>query len=235
MMLQLKGVTAGYGAGPILTDLEFEVDEGQVAVLLGANGAGKTTTLRVVSNMLPSSGEILFDGKPTRGLRTERLLQLGLAHVPEGRGVFADLTVRENLLVGAHRRRDHAQVAGDVQRWLEQFPNLAARVNERAGSLSGGEQQMLALARAMMARPRLLVMDEPSLGLAPLTVRTLFDVLAEINQRDRLTMVIVEQNAELALSIAHRGYVLERGHISLAGRADELRSNDAVRLAYLGT
>jgi branched-chain amino acid transport system ATP-binding protein len=218
-----------------LHGLDFSVDAGEIVVLLGANGAGKTTTLRALCqmDMVSVSGEVIFDGRSLVGLRPEAVVKLGIGHVPQGRGTFPELTVEENLTIGAYVRRD-GKISDDVDHWLEVFPRLGDRRSQTAGSLSGGEQQMLAVARALMSRPKLLLLDEPSLGLAPLIIQDLFRRFAELNQELGTTMLIVEQNATLALSIADRAYVLETGEIVLSGGAAEVQSDDAVRRAYLG-
>ncbi len=231
-LLELQGVTGGYGPVQVLHGIDVAVEEGQVAVVLGANGAGKTTTLRAISGLIPVSGEIIFDGTPITGRRPENVAKAGIAHVPQGRGTFVELTAEENLRLGAVTR--DGDVSADVNRWFEVFPRLGERRGQAAGSMSGGEQQMLAIARAMMARPRLLLLDEPSLGLAPLITRELFEQLGEINREEGLTILVVEQNANLALDIGNHGYVLETGHIVTSGSADSLRGDDAVRKAYLG-
>jgi branched-chain amino acid transport system ATP-binding protein len=234
-LLEVKGLKASYGPVSVLYGLDFTVDEGEVVVLLGANGAGKTTTLRSISqmSMVSTHGDILFKGKQLRGQTPPRIVRLGVAHVPQGRGTFPELSVRDNLQVGAYVRKDK-QVADDVEGWFQTFPRLRERQDQLAGSLSGGEQQMLAVARALMSRPKLLLLDEPSLGLAPLIIKGLFEQFGELNRRDGTTMLIVEQNANLALELAHRAYVLEAGEIALSGTADELKHDDAVRRAYLG-
>jgi branched-chain amino acid transport system ATP-binding protein len=233
-LLALKGVSGGYGPVNVLAALDLEVADGEVAVILGANGAGKTTTLRAICGMLPgTSGEIYFDGNEISGRSTQAIARSGIAHVPQGRGTFGDLTVDENLRLGAIMRRDGG-VDADLARWYEMFPRLADRKDQAAGSMSGGEQQMLAIARALMSRPRLLLLDEPSLGLAPLITRDLFERLGEINRSEGLTMLVVEQNASLALAIAQRGYVLETGSIVASGSAAELGADEDVRKAYLG-
>ena len=232
-LLELRGVRGGYGPVQVLHGVDLEVEEGHVAVVLGANGAGKTTTLRAISGMIRVEGEIVFDGHAITGSSPEVVAELGIAHVPQGRGTFTELSVEDNLRVGAVNRTDD-RVAADMHRWFEVFPRLADRRKQEAGSMSGGEQQMLALARAMMARPRLLLLDEPSLGLAPLVTRELFAKLGELNREVGLTVLVVEQNANLALDIGHWGYVLERGRIAVQGSAGELHDDEAVRKAYLG-
>ena len=234
VMLSVSGLTARYGAIQVLYDLSFDVQVGEVVVILGANGAGKTTTLRAVCGMVETGGTVMLNGKDVSGAATAEIVRQGVAHVPQGRGTFPELSVIDNLMLGAYVRKDKAGVDADVERWFGVFPRLADRRGQAAGSLSGGEQQMLAVARAMMLRPQLLLLDEPSLGLAPLVIEDLFRRFADLNQETGTTMLIVEQNAELALEIASRGYVLEAGQIVLSGTSEELHSNDAIRDAYLG-
>jgi branched-chain amino acid transport system ATP-binding protein len=233
-MLQVSGLDAGYGPIQVLREVDLHVDDGEIVVLLGANGAGKTTTIRAICQMIDSKGSVNMCGAELVGMRPEKMAGLGIAHVPQGRGTFPELTVEENLNVGAYIRKDRAEIRGDIDRSYELFPRLGERRAQLAGSLSGGEQQMLAVARALMSRPRLLLLDEPSLGLAPLVIQGLFNRFSELNQLEGVTMFIVEQNANLALDIANRAYVLEAGRIVLSGSAAELRANDAVRRAYLG-
>jgi branched-chain amino acid transport system ATP-binding protein len=232
-LLELAGVGGGYGPVQVLHGLDMSVEEGRVAVVLGANGAGKTTTLRAISGLIDVTGDITFDGKPLAGTSPAGMSRLGIAHVPQGRGTFSELTVEDNLRIGAINRRD-GEVGTDLERWYAVFPRLAERRHQEAGLMSGGEQQMLALARAMMARPRLLLLDEPSLGLAPLVTRELFAQLGELNRQEGLTVLVVEQNANLALDIGHWGYVLEAGRIAVSGAAQDLHDDEAVRKAYLG-
>jgi len=232
-LLELQGLTAAYGQVQVLHGLDLRVDEGEVVVVLGANGAGKTSTLRAISGVLAAKGGISFDGRSVLGKRPEAIAKAGIAHVPQGRGTFSELTVDENLRLGAMIRRD-GEVSADIERWYELFPRLGDRRTQGAGSMSGGEQQMLAIARAMMSRPRLLLLDEPSLGLAPLVTRELFDRLGQLNREEGLTILVVEQNANLALAIGNRGYVLETGRIVTEGAAADLAQNDDVRKAYLG-
>ena len=232
-LLEVSGLCAGYGQVQVLRDVDFTVDDGEMVVLLGANGAGKTTTLRALCQMIDTWGSVRFDGEELVGKRTERVVRRGIGHVPQGRGTFPELTVEENLEAGAYTRKDRAGVRDDIDRWFSMFPRLQERRTQQAGSLSGGEQQMLAVARALMSRPRLLLLDEPSLGLAPLVIQGLFRQFAELN-KEGVTMFVVEQNANLALAVAHRAYVLEAGQIVLSGAADELKSDDSVRRAYLG-
>jgi len=232
-ILSVSGLAGGYGPVKVLHGLDFEVGEGEVVVILGANGAGKTTTLRALCGMIPAGGEILFDGESVAGRKPEVLARRGVAHVPQGRGTIADLTVEENLRVGAWVRHDR-EVGADVDRWFEVFPRLAERRTQQAGSMSGGEQQMLAIARGLMSRPRLLLLDEPSLGLAPIITQELFTQLGSLNRDLGVAMLIVEQNAGLALRLASRGYVLETGRIVAQGAARDLEDNEDVRKAYLG-
>jgi branched-chain amino acid transport system ATP-binding protein len=232
-LLDLRGVEARYGPVTALRGVSLSVEEGHVAAVLGANGAGKTTTLRAVSGTVRRSGEIALGGRRIDKLGPEAVAQLGVAHVPEGRGTFAELSVWDNLRLGAHTRRDGA-VKQDVERVFELFPRLAERRDQQAGTLSGGEQQMLALGRALMMRPRLLLLDEPSLGLAPLVVREIFRVLAELNEREGLTVLVVEQNAIIALAAARTAVVLESGRVVVEGAAAELRDDPTVRRSYLG-
>lgn len=232
-LLALRGVRASYGPVEALHGVDLEVAEGEVTVVLGANGAGKTTTIRSVCQMVSTSGEIMFDGKSLSGKNTTDIARLGVAHVPQGRGTFSDLTVEENLEVGAFRRKK-TDLRADYNFWYDIFPRLGERRSQIAGSLSGGEQQMLAVARAMMSKPTLLLLDEPSLGLAPIIVADLFNRLKTIKKEQGVTMLVVEQNATLAFDIADRAYVLEAGEVVLSGTSDELKNDDAVRRAYLG-
>jgi len=233
-LLEMHDVHAAYGPVQVLRGLDVRVDEGEVVVLLGANGAGKTTTVRAICQMVGTRGDIQFDGVQLVGKRPEKMAALGIAHVPQGRGTFPELTVEENLEVGAYARKDRSSVRADMDRWFQMFPRLADRRKQLAGSLSGGEQQMLAVSRALMSRPRLLLLDEPSLGLAPIVIQDLFNRFGALNDEEGVTMFVVEQNANIALGIADRAYVLEAGSIVLSGSADELRANDEVRRAYLG-
>jgi branched-chain amino acid transport system ATP-binding protein len=233
-MLEVTKLDAGYGPIQVLREIDLHVDEAEVVVLLGANGAGKTTTIRAICQMIDSKGSVNLSGTELVGMRPEQMAGLGIAQVPQGRGTFPELTVEENLHVGAYVRKDRAQVRSDIDRSYALFPRLGERRAQAAGNLSGGEQQMLAVARALMSRPRLLLLDEPSLGLAPLVIQNLFARFDELNEQEGVTMLIVEQNANLALDIADRAYVLEAGRIVLSGSAAELRANDAVRRAYLG-
>jgi branched-chain amino acid transport system ATP-binding protein len=231
MLLELRGVDARYGPIRALDDVTLSVDEGEVVAVLGANGAGKTTTLRSISNTVRRSGTIQFAGKSLVRRSPESIVRLGIAHVPEGRGTFAELTVTENLRLGAYTRRGSRK--SDFKQVREYFPWLEERAEQQAGTLSGGEQQMLALARAFMQRPRLLLLDEPSLGLAPRVVSEIFRIVTELN-KEGMTVLVVEQNANIALQAASRAYVLEVGHVAVSGTSDELRANESVRRSYLG-
>ncbi len=233
-ILQVKGLRVAYGAIEALHGIDLEVPAGEVVALIGANGAGKTTTLRAVSKMLrPSGGAVRFLGEDVTGLPSHRLVARGMAHAPEGRGIFLNLTVGENLALGAYLRTDKAGIQKDAERAYALFPILAERRAQVAGTLSGGEQQMLAVARALMSRPKLMLLDEPSLGLAPQVVERIFGVLRELN-RDGVAMLLVEQNAHKALQLAHRAYVLETGAIAMSGTGKQLLASPEVRRAYLG-
>ena len=232
--LEVRNVDAGYGAVQVLWDVSIEVGAGEVVALIGANGAGKSTLLRVISGLLrPGRGLVAFQTRDVAGLAPERLVRLGIAHVPQGRRLFSDLSVRENLLLGAWARRERAAIAADLEHMLDLFPALADRLALPARQLSGGEQQMAAVARALMARPRLLLIDEPSLGLAPLAVRALMEVVVRL-RREGVSILLVEQDVTVALGHADRGYVLETGRIVLADRAAALLENPQVRRVYLG-
>ena len=232
-LLNIKALNAYYGQVQALHGLEFMLNEGSVTTLLGANGAGKTTTLRAICNMVRTTGAIEFYGAPLTNRSTENIVRLGIAHVPQGRGTFTTVTVEENLQLGAFTR-SKSGVAADIERMYGYFPVLKQRRTQQAGTLSGGEQQMLAVARALMLRPRLMLLDEPSFGLAPLIVRDLFKILGKINREDKVTILVVEQNAQLALEIADHAYVIETGRIVMSGKASEIADNDAVRKSYLG-
>jgi branched-chain amino acid transport system ATP-binding protein len=234
IILDVLDLRADYGPVEALHGLQFSLEEGSVTTLLGANGAGKTTTLRAICNMIRSSGTIRFDGKPLGGKSTESVVKLGVAHVPQGRGTFTHLTVAENLQLGAITRNDMPGIAADIERMYGYFPKLKERRDQQAGTLSGGEQQMLAVARALMLRPRLMLLDEPSFGLAPLIVRDLFGILRQVNLEQNVTILVVEQNAQLSLEIANRAYVIETGQIVMSGAAEEIAHNDEVRRSYLG-
>ena len=232
LLLELDRVGARYGPVQALHDVSLTVYEGEVVAVLGANGAGKTTTLRAISGTVSRSGAIELDGKQLKG-GPEAAARAGIAHVPEGRGTFVDLTVTENLRLGAYTRRERS-LKGEIARIAEYFPWMADRGGQRAGTLSGGEQQMLALGRALMSRPRLLLLDEPSLGLAPMIVREFFRIVQALNQTEGLTVLVVEQDARIALQASSRAYVLEVGNVALAGTSDELQGNESVRKSYLG-
>jgi branched-chain amino acid transport system ATP-binding protein len=233
IVLKVDNVDASYGAVQVLRGISLEVPRGEVVVVLGANGAGKTTTLRAICNMVSSSGNITLDGTDISKLNTADIVNMGVAHVPQGRGTFPELSVRDNLEVGAYVRSDN-EVEDDIQRWFDTFPVLGERQDQAAGSLSGGEQQMLAVSRALMSRPKVLLLDEPSLGLAPIIIEDLFNNFHRINREAGTTMLVVEQNANIALEIASKGYVLEAGQIVLEGPADKLQNDPAVQEAYLG-
>ncbi|HPB45429.1 MAG TPA: ABC transporter ATP-binding protein [Microthrixaceae bacterium] len=232
-LFQVTNLEAGYGIVDVLFGLDFTVEAGEAVVILGANGSGKTTTLRAVSGMLAAKGSIHFAGSEVLGKRPDQLLSLGIAHVPQGRGTIVDLTVEENLRVGAYTRTD-GNVEAEIARWYDVFPRLAERRTQLAGSMSGGEQQMLAIARAFVSNPKLVLLDEPSLGLAPLVTREVFERVGDLVRETGTAVLLVEQNANLALDFASRGYVLEAGRIVSAGSADELRADDSIRKAYLG-
>lgn len=233
-MLKVKGLNVFYGAIHALKDISIEVKEGEIVTLIGANGAGKTSTLRAISGLVaPKSGEIVYNGTSLNGVPAYNLVNMGIAHVPEGRRIFANLTVMENLELGAFNRKDKDGIKKDFDMVFDKFPRLKERTWQQAGTLSGGEQQMLATGRALMSRPKMILMDEPSMGLAPLLVREIFTIIEEINKTGT-TVLLVEQNAHMALSIAHKAYVLETGKIVLEGSADDLLHDEAVRNAYLG-
>lgn len=232
-LLSIKGMHAGYGARSVLHGIDLDVEERQIQVVLGANGAGKTTLLRAISGTIAREGAIMFDGARIDRLSARKIVAAGIAHVPQGRGTFTDLTVDENIRLGAYLRTG-AEARQDRERWLTFFPRLRERLSQQAGSLSGGEQQMLAITRALMLRPRLLLLDEPSLGLAPIITQGLFKTLAAIREEAGMTMLIVEQSANLALDAADRGVVLESGQIVLRDSARNLAGNDEVRRIYLG-
>ena len=233
-LLEVRGLHAQYGASRVLHGLDFGVEEGGITTILGANGAGKTTTLRAVCGMVRAQGQIVFAASRIDGRPTESIVRLGVAHVPDGRGTFVHLSVEENLRLGAYTRRDRGEVAADFERVYGYFPRLRERRRQQAGTLSGGEQQMLAVSRALMLRPRLLLLDEPSFGLAPRIVQELFEIFGEINRRDRVSMLLVEQNAALALDLADRAYLLETGRVVISGSAASIRDNEAIRRSYLG-
>jgi branched-chain amino acid transport system ATP-binding protein len=234
MMLEVRRLNAFYGQSQALHALDFGLAEGGIVTLLGANGAGKTTTLRALCGMVRMTGEIHFDGKPITGRATEDIVRLGIAHVPEARGTFVRMTVEENLRLGAMSRRDHSAIAADIDEVYSVFPRLRERRKQQAGTLSGGEQQMLAVGRGLMLRPRMMLLDEPSFGLAPLIVAELFGILRRLNRERQVAMLIVEQNAALALDLADEAYLLETGRIVMAGAAVEIAKDEAVRRSYLG-
>jgi branched-chain amino acid transport system ATP-binding protein len=233
-LLELEDVHARYGETRALHGVSFVVEEGSSLALLGANGAGKTTTLRAISSLVRKTGQIVFAGRSIARKSPEAIARLGIAHVPQGRGIIADLTVEENLRLGAYTRRDRAAVAADLARVLDEFPVLHERSAQAAGTLSGGEQQMLALGRALLQHPRLVMLDEPSLGLAPLVVREIFATLERLNRDEGLTVIVVEQDAALALQTCRQACVLEVGHVAVTGPSEQLQVDEAVRKAYLG-
>jgi branched-chain amino acid transport system ATP-binding protein len=233
-LLDVKGLHASYGATRVLHGLDFSLDEGSITTLLGANGAGKTTTLRALCAMVKTAGDIRFGGEPIGARATEDIVRMGIAHVPDGRGTFANLTTEENLRLGAYTRKDRQAVEADLERMYGYFPRLRERRAQQAGTLSGGEQQMLAVSRALMLRPRLLLLDEPSFGLAPLVVKELFGILRTVNEKEKVSMLLVEQNAAMALDLADRAYLLETGRVVLSGSSRDIQGNDAVRRSYLG-
>jgi len=233
-LLELDGVRAGYGQTRVLHGVSMSVDDGDVVALLGANGAGKTTTLRAITGGVRWDGIINFGGRSLHRATTEAIVRMGIAHVPEGRGVLTELTVEENLRLGAYLRRDGDGIAKDYDRVFGYFPILRERRKLSASTLSGGEQQMLALARALLMRPKLLLLDEPSLGLAPLVVRSIFDIIRAINESDRVAVLLVEQNARIALELSSRAYVLEVGRVAVEGESAKLKDQESVRRSYLG-
>ena len=233
-LLEVKGLKASYGPTQVLFDIDFSLSQGQITTILGANGAGKTTTLRAVCQAVKTSGSVLFDGQQLVGKSTESIVRMGVAQVPDGRGTFTALTVEENLRLGAYVRKDKAEVAIDLEKAYSRFPRLKERRNQQAGTLSGGEQQMLAISRALMLRPRLLLLDEPSFGLAPLIVAEIFRILRQINEQEKVSMLLVEQNANLALGLAHQAYLLETGQIVISGPSEVIRNDETIRKVYLG-
>ena len=233
-LLEVRNLHAGYGPTEVLHGLDFAIEEGSITALLGANGAGKTTTLRALCGMVRTSGDVLFAGQRISGKATEDIVRLGVAHVPDGRGTFTDLSTEENLRLGAYARRERGALADDYERMYRLFPILAERRHQQAGTLSGGQQQMLAVARALMLRPRLLLLDEPSFGLAPLVVKEIFEVMRDINREQKVTILLVEQNAAMALRLADQAHLLETGRIVRSGASSDLMNDDAVRRAYLG-
>ncbi|TMI98994.1 MAG: ABC transporter ATP-binding protein [Alphaproteobacteria bacterium] len=233
-LLDARALCAYYGPTQVLFGLSLDVNDGGITTLLGANGAGKTTTLRSLSGMCHTTGDIRFDGKAINGRATEDIVRLGIAHVPQGRGTFSRQTVEENLEIGAMTRSDRKAIAADVERVYAYFPRLKERHRQQAGTLSGGEQQMLAVGRAMMLRPRLMLLDEPSFGLAPIIVEELFGILRTLNKTEKVSMLLVEQNAALALDLADHAYLIETGRLVTEGPAQQLRDDENIRRAYLG-
>lgn len=233
-MLEVKGLQVYYGVIQALKDVSFEVNQGEVIALIGANGAGKTTTLHTVTGLLPAKqGSILFEGVDITKMPAHKIVEMGIAHVPEGRRVFSQLSVYENLIMGAYTRKDKKEIAENLENVYKRFPRLKERRNQRAGTLSGGEQQMLAMGRALMSNPKMIVMDEPSMGLSPIFVNEIFDIIQKVSASGT-TVLLVEQNAKKALSIADRAYVLETGNIVLSGNAQDLMNDDSIKKAYLG-
>ncbi len=233
-LLEVKGLNAWYGTTQALFGVDFGLEKGGITTILGANGAGKTTTLRAMCQTVKTTGDITFMGSVIGGKSTDKIVRLGMAHVPDGRGTFTALTVEENLRLGAYTRSDKDEVSADIERMYARFPRLKERYHQQAGTLSGGEQQMLAICRALMLRPKLLLLDEPSFGLAPLIVQEIFEIMRNINQTDHVSMLLVEQNASLALNLADQAYLLETGRVVLSGPAEAIRSDESVRRVYLG-
>ena len=233
-LLEVKGLKAFYGQTQAIYDVGFDIPEGGITTLLGANGAGKTTTLRAICNMVRTEGTVRFAGKDLVGMPTEEIVRLRIAHVPEGRGTFTSLTVDENLRIAAYTRKDKAGVRDELERVFSYFPRLKERVQQQAGTLSGGEQQMLAIARALMLKPRLMLLDEPSFGLAPLIVVEIFRIMKRINEEEKVSMLLVEQNAALALDLASHAYLLETGKVVMSGPALVVKNDENVRKSYLG-
>jgi branched-chain amino acid transport system ATP-binding protein len=233
-LLKASGLHAAYGLTKVLHGLDFAMEEGSITTLLGANGAGKTTTLRALCGMVKTQGQISFSGQRIDGRATEDIVRLGIAHVPDGRGTFTMLSTEENLRLGAYTRKDRDNVEADLERMFGYFPRLKERRLQQAGTLSGGEQQMLAVSRALMLRPRLMLLDEPSFGLAPLIVKELFGILRAVNEKERVSMLVVEQNAAMALDLADQAYLIETGRIVLSGSAADIKKDDSVRRSYLG-
>jgi branched-chain amino acid transport system ATP-binding protein len=234
LILELSRLRASYGATRVLHGIDFRMEQKSITALLGANGAGKTTTLRAICGMVRTEGEVRFAGEEIQNLKTEDVARLGIAHVPDGRGTFLHLTTEENLRLGAYARKDRTNVARDLAKMYEYFPRLKERSHQQAGTLSGGEQQMLAVSRALMLAPKLMLLDEPSFGLAPLVVRELFEILRAINAEERVSMLVVEQNAAMALDLSDHACVIETGRVVLSGTAADLKKDDAVRRSYLG-
>ena len=233
-LLEVKGLTASYGATQVLFDIDFRLAQGEITAILGANGAGKTTTLRAICQAVKTGGSVLFDGQQLVGKSTESVVRLGVAQVPDGRGTFTALSVEDNLKLGAYVRKDRAGIAQDIEKAYTRFPRLKERRHQQAGTLSGGEQQMLAISRALMLRPRLLLLDEPSFGLAPLIVAEIFRIMRRINEEEKVSMLLVEQNANIALDIAHHAYLLETGRIAVSGPSAQIKNDETIRRVYLG-
>jgi branched-chain amino acid transport system ATP-binding protein len=233
-LLEVNKLCASYGATQVLYEVDFSLEPGHITAILGANGAGKTTTLRALCQVLKTSGSIQFDGQQLVGKSTEHVVRMGVAHVPDGRGTFTGLSVEENLRLGAYSRGNKTEMAQDMERMFARFPILKERRHQQAGTLSGGEQQMLAISRALMLRPKLLLLDEPSFGLAPLIVAEIFRIMRKINKEDGVSMLLVEQNASLALDLADHAYLLETGHVALHGPSEVIKNDESVRRAYLG-
>jgi branched-chain amino acid transport system ATP-binding protein len=233
-LLEVSGLNAAYGATKVLHDVSFSLEVGNITAILGANGAGKTTTLRALCQTVKTSGSIVFDGQQLVGKATENVVRMGVAHVPDGRGTFGALSTEENLRLGAYVRADKAELALDMEKAFTRFPILKQRRHQQAGTLSGGEQQMLAISRALMLRPKLLLLDEPSFGLAPLIVAEIFRIMRTINEEDKVSMLLVEQNASLALDLADHAYLLETGSVALSGPSETIKNDESVRKAYLG-
>ena len=232
--LEVKGLKAYYRQVEALHGIDFEIEEGSIMTVLGANGAGKTTTLRAICRMVRTEGTIVFDGNDLTGMPTEKVVQLGIAHVPEGRGTFVRQSVEENLQLGAYTRKDKSEILADIERVYEYFPRLRERQKQQAGTLSGGEQQMLAIGRALMLRPRLMLLDEPSFGLAPLIVKEIYEIMKRIREQEGTTMLLVEQNANIALNLADHAYLLETGDVVMSGESHVIRDDENVRKSYLG-
>jgi branched-chain amino acid transport system ATP-binding protein len=233
-LLEVQGLGAAYGATQVLHGVSLSLKQGQITAILGANGAGKTTTLRSICQMVKTSGRIVFDGRPIDGMSTESIVRLGIAHVPEGRGTFPALSVEENLRLGAYARSGKSTLAEDMERAFARFPILKERRHQQAGTLSGGQQQMLAISRALMLRPKLLLLDEPSFGLAPKIVDEIFQIMRAINREDKVSMLLVEQNATIALDLADSAYLLETGRVVLQGSSSAIKRDESVRKSYLG-
>ncbi len=233
-LLEVSGLNAAYGATKVLHDVSFSLETGHITAILGANGAGKTTTLRALCQTVQTSGSILFDGQQLVGKATEGVVRMGVAHVPDGRGTFTALSTEENLRLGGYVRSNKSELALDMEKAFTRFPILKQRRHQQAGTLSGGEQQMLAISRALMLRPKLLLLDEPSFGLAPLIVAEIFRIMRTINEEDKVSMLLVEQNASLALDLADHAYLLETGRVALSGPSEQIKNDESVRKAYLG-